>query len=187
MGVEWTIAIQSVLLVFLVVLFLFWKGSTSELVWQLKHGSRASRMDACRELARMGQAGIVAAPTLKDALDDSDPRVQTMAADALLRMKAWHELNEGNWIPKADPEVVTAAITDLANTFPPPMEGLPILESVVRNHSSADARGMAVFTLGRYGTQAIPALQEAAQDSEPIVRNAARIVLQRIQGSSAQQ
>jgi hypothetical protein len=179
--IVWIIAGQSVLLLFLVVLFLTWKGSTSERIWQLQHGSAGNRFDAALEFARSGRAAMVAAPALKDALEDSDVHVQTAAADALLRMGAWEQLNSSDWIRKADASSITAATTDIGNAFPPPLEAFPVLQNVLRNHPSADVRAQAAVALGRYGARAIPDLQAASQDSDPIVRNSAQATLSIIQ------
>ena len=177
----WVVAGLSAVLLLLVCVTLFWKGSTSELMWQLRHGSASNRLEAAQELARIGQTAIAAAPALKEALQDSDIRVQTIAADALLRMQAWQELNSSEWVRKADRDVITSAMTNIANTFPPPLSALPVLETVLRNHPTADVRSEAVLTLGHYGERAIPALQEALGDADPSVQRWAQTVLQRIQ------
>ena len=184
--VVWIVAVQAAVLVFLVVFYLSWKGSMSELLWQLKHGSVGSRRDAVYELTRMGRGAIAAAPVLKEALEDSDPRIQTMAADALLRMGAWRELSSSDWMLKADPGSITSAFTEIANTYPPPMEALPIVESVLRKHPNSNERQEAVFTLGHYGAEGIPGLLEAYGDSEPTVRNLAQTVVRRIRSSVPQ-
>jgi hypothetical protein len=123
----WIVAATGGVLVVLVSLFLFWKGSTSEQIWQLRHGSASRCFQAAHDLARSGPAAIAAAPALKEALQHSDIRIQTVAADALMRRGAWQELKSGDWINKADPTALTAATTDIATTFPPPLEELPVL------------------------------------------------------------
>jgi protein-S-isoprenylcysteine O-methyltransferase Ste14 len=179
--IVWIVSALSSVLVVLVCLFLFWKGSTSEQIWQLRHGSASSRLQAAHDLARSGPATIAAAPALKEALQDSDIRIQTVAADALLRMGAWQELQSGDWISKADPASITAATTNIANAFPPPLEALPVLQEVLRKHPSADVRENVTLALGHYGGPALPALQEALQDADPIVRGYAQLALTKIQ------
>lgn len=177
----WIVAALSGVLAVVVSLFLFWKGSTSEQIWQLRHGSASSRFEAAHELARRGPAAIAAVPALKEALQDSDIHVQTAAADTLLRMGAWQELQSGDWISRADPTAITAATTNIANSFPPPLEALPVLQEVLRRHPSANVKENVTLALGHYGAPALSALQEASQDSDPMVRSYAQLALNRIQ------
>jgi protein-S-isoprenylcysteine O-methyltransferase Ste14 len=177
----WIVVALSGVLVVLVCLFLFWKGSTSEQIWQLRHGSASSRFEVVHELARRGPDALAAAPALKEALQDPDIRIQTLAADALLHMGAWQELQSGDWISKADRTAITAATTNIANSFPPPLEALPVLQEMLRRHPSADVRENVTLALGHYGAPAVSALQEASQDSDPVVRDYAKLALARIQ------
>jgi protein-S-isoprenylcysteine O-methyltransferase Ste14 len=177
----WIVVALSGVLVVLVCLFLFWKGSTSEQIWQLRHGSASSRFEVAHELARRGPDALAAVPALKEALQDPDIRIQTLAADALLHMEAWQELQSGDWISKADRTAITAATTNIANSFPPPLEALPVLQEMLRRHPSADVRENVTLALGHYGAPAVSALQEASQDSDPVVRDYAKLALARIQ------
>src|SRR5260370_42587446 len=102
-----------------------------------------------------------------------------MAADALLRMGAWRALNSSDWMLKADPGSITSAFTEIANTYPPQMEALPIVESVLRKHPNSNEPQEAVFTLGRYGAEAIPGILEASVGSEPTARTLAWTVMRR--------
>jgi hypothetical protein len=178
----WIVAIQCVLLTFLVIFFLSWKGTTSELTWQLRHGNRQGRMDAALELARRGKAAISAAPVLQEVLQDSndDPSFQTRVADALLRMGAWRELNSQPGVLKADPQVMSVAATEIANAYPPPQEALPVFENILANDPRAQAREAAILAVGRYGASAIPALQGASEDSDPLVASWAQTILRGI-------
>jgi protein-S-isoprenylcysteine O-methyltransferase Ste14 len=178
----WIIAGQSELLVLLVLLFLIWKGTTSEMIWQLKHGSAGSRFKAAGDLALSGPKAIEAAPALRDAVDDPDAQVQRLAADALLRMRAWSELNSCDWVRKADAYSITSATTDIANTYPAPLEALPLLQNVLLNYPEPTARQQAVMTLGRYGERAVPILMAASDDRDPTVRSWVQTVLDQIQG-----
>jgi HEAT repeat protein len=178
----WIIAGQSALLVLLVLLFLIWKGTTSEMIWQLKHGSAGSRFKAAGDLALSGPNAMETAPALRDAVDDPDPQVQRLAADALLRMRAWSELNSCDWVRKADVYSITSATTDIANTYPAPLEALPLLQNVLLNYPEPGARQQAAMTLGRYGERAVPILMAASDDRDPTVRSWVQTVLDQIQG-----
>jgi len=177
---DWVIGLEALLFLFLVGLFLFWKGSTSELVWQLKHGIVENRIHAADELAKRGRKAIAAAPALKEALGDSNPNVQTLAANALLRMGAWHELNSSDWITKASPNAIEQAEAEIANTDPPPAEALLVVEKAAISGRDPNSREFAVFSLRGYGADALPTLEAASHDTDLNVRNAAQTVLQEI-------
>ncbi len=135
------------------------------------------RMQAAKDLARMGPGLLPVFPALIDALGDPNVQVQEAVIAALVAAGS-----EGNALlvnaAKDKRDVVRAGVARAMGTVVPPAWRKPFLASLL--HAAKDeslrVRQAAVRSLAAYqedGETVLPALAKALKDAEPQVRAAA--------------
>ena len=151
----------------------------------------ASRVDllqasaAIAWLGQMGPAARPALPVLLEALADpllALPAVQavhqidpanTEAVPLLLKYLAADDINAASWLARWEPSHKA---------------GIAALAKVVQSNADAMRRVWAMdilYGLGPRARSAVPALERAAQDPDPFVRESARCTLRRVNATEA--
>jgi HEAT repeat protein len=145
--------------------------------------SRVDLVEASAAIASLGQMGPAARPALPvlltaladpalalpavEAVHRIDP-TNTEAVPLLLKYLAADDLNAASW---------------LARWEPPHEAGIAALAKVVQSEAGAVHRVWAMdvlYGLGPRARSAVPALERAARDPDPFVREAARCTLRRV-------
>jgi HEAT repeat protein len=141
------------------------------------------RRAAADVLVSLGPAAV---PPLIASLRDADPQVRVQSATALgilgeQAKEATSPLLEA--ISDPEPSVRQVAVFAFRATLPDPDIAVPALINRLRNDEDKGVRIAAAACLSKFGPrarEAIPALEEAAEDSDPILRDVAEEVLERI-------
>ncbi len=182
---------------------------------ELKDPSPGIRQAAAGALGEQGQGAAAAIPDLKEALNDSEFRVRSFAAQALGSIGSFEDVSAMfdssdvyvrreairhiiRFGPDAIP-VLTAALDDpsgevvadaaqaLGQMGKKAQSAVPALARAL-NDPHAGARAQAVTALELVGgEEAIPALREAIDDPDPNVRSWARAALGRLERKASQQ
>lgn len=154
------------------------------LIEKLQSGTPTERAFAAGTLGNIGPTAAEAVPALKQALDDSDPHVRNAVAQALEQIgpiNPFKELGELIRIihTHEDPDVRASAYRNLANLAPVVVPVLIEQLSDEDYHERLLAAGI-LGAMGPAAVEAVPALEQALNDSDPGVRETAAWALKQI-------
>ena len=141
------------------------------------------REAAADALVSLGPAAV---PPLVASLRDADPAVRVQSATALGRLgdqakEATSPLLEAMSDP--EPSVRRIAVFAFRATVPDPDVAVPALIKCLKEDEDNGVRAAAAGCLSKLGPralEAIPALEEAAEDSDPVLSHVAEEVLERL-------
>jgi HEAT repeat protein/beta-lactamase regulating signal transducer with metallopeptidase domain len=145
--------------------------SIQQCIERLTSVQAEQRVQAAKELARLGPKGKQAAPALRNALKDTDARVRIRAAEALYRidkdlqaaLPVLYAVRASN-----DARVRDEAETVLKTVGVGVRAVMPYVTELAKK-SDSDAQHNAIATLRKFKLEAVPALVDAlveASDSE---------------------
>lgn len=178
----WLIAGQ-VAAILLLVAFAIWRETLPGLVWTLHSGSAPQRVEAARQLGRLGPGASQVLPALMEALRDPNPAVQSAAATAIGRVGGAPALAEAMTSP--NPVARVAVLGVLWGLPRDPLNDerrVEILVPALRDPSPQvrQSAARALAEMGPAAAPAVPALGAALYDSDGSVRQSAVDALARL-------